>query len=385
MTGVWLVTWREVLTRARRRSYVIGLAISVVLVAAVAALPAFFSDPSYRLGLIGSAELEPAILAQAEAEELDLTVVTLDDAAAARAQVADGDLDAAMIDGQQVLADGPVPGRLAQLLDAAHRVVTVERQLRAAGIDPATVTEALAVPPLQHVSVNDQAEDSAVRTAFAVVLVLVLVMLIYQPSIYVAMGVVEEKSSRVVELLLATVRPWQVLAGKIIGIGVLGFAQLAAIAAAGLASAALSGVVAELPPGVGGVIASVFVWFILGYAFFGSLSAALGSLVSRQEDINGVLAPVMVLMLATYLVAFLAIFNPGMGLARALSLVPPFSVVVMPVRAAAGSVPGWEYGLAVALMVLAAAAVLAFGARIYRRAVVRMGARVRLADLRNGG
>lgn len=387
MTAVWLVTWREVLTRARRRSFQIGLAVSVLLVAAVGALPTFFDDPSYRLALVGpeSAELRPAITALAEAEQVALTLVTLPDEATARARVTDGEVDAALIDAGQVLADGPVPTQLGQLLETAHRVAVTERRLREAGIDPATVAAATSVPPLRHVTVGSESEDSSVRTAFAIVLVLVMVMLIYLPSIYVAMGVVEEKSSRVVELLLAAVRPWQVLAGKIIGIGLLGFAQLAAIAAAGLGSAAVSGVVTELPADVGGIVASVFVWFILGYAFFGALSAALGSLVSRQEDINGVLAPVMVLMLATYVVAFLAIFDPAMGLARVLSLVPPFSVVVMPVRSAAGSVPGWEYGLSLVLMALAAALVLALGARIYRRAVVRMGARVRLAELRDGG
>jgi ABC-2 type transport system permease protein len=386
LAGVWLVTRREVVTRGRSRSFLIGLAVSVLLVGVVALLPRLFGDPSYDVGLAGAGS-EPlaAVLAErAEAEQLDLSVTGVPDEAAARAAVADGELDAVILEGRTVLTDGAIASTLGQVLEVSYRTVATEQRLTAAGLDPAAVADALAVPPLAYASVGDEFDDTGARRAVAVIVVLIMMMLIYLPAIYVATGVVEEKSSRVVELLLAAIRPWQLLAGKIIGIGVLGFVQLTAIAATGLLVAAASGATAELPPGMGGVVAGVFVWFVLGYAFFGAMAAASASLVSRQEDVNGVLTPVSVLVMAAYVVGFLAAFDPGSAVARTLSIVPPFSSVVMPVRTATETVPAWQIATAIGLMMLAALLVLGIGAQIYRRAVLRSGARLKLSEVLSG-
>lgn len=386
MKGVWLVTRREIVTRGRSKSFLIGLLVSVVLVAVVAALPRLFGDTSYEVGLAGAdtAPLRPALAEQAEVAEVDLTVTMVADEAAGRAAVADGELDA-VVYGREVITDGAVDPQLSQLLETAHQAVSTEQRLREAGLDPAVVDEALAVSPLTYSSVGVDAEDAGVRLAMSIVVVLLMMMLVYMPAVYVATGVVEEKGSRVVELLLAAIRPWQLLAGKILGIGLLGFVQLAAIAGTGLSVAAVTGIADDLPPGVGGVVAGVFGWFVLGYAFFGTLAAAFGSLVSRQEDLGGVLTPVTALVMGAYAVGFLAVFNPDAALAHVLSIVPPFSVVVMPVRTTTGAVPAWEVALAVVLMLLATVAVLAAGARIYRRAVLRTGARVRLTEVLTAG
>src|SRR5690606_22891779 len=114
-------------------------------------------------------------------------------------------------------------------------------------------------PPLEQVGVGEAGEDASTRRLLAVVVVILMFMLIYLPAVYVAMGVVEEKSSRVVELLLSAIRPWQLLAGKIVGIGLLGLIQLAVIVTVGVGAAAATGVLADLPPGLGGVVAGTFV------------------------------------------------------------------------------------------------------------------------------
>jgi ABC-2 type transport system permease protein len=197
---------------------------------------------------------------------------------------------------------------------------------------------------------------------------------------YVAMGVVEEKGSRIVEILLTSVRPWQLLGGKIVGLGALALANLVVIIVAGLGAAAATGLAADLPPGMTGIVISALCWFVLGYAFFAALAAALGSLVSRQEDANSVLTPMTMLMMITYLVAYFAAVQPGSAVARILSLVPPFSSMVMPVRMAGGEVLAWEIALAAVLMLLATVGTLLLGARIYQRAVLRTGARVKLSE-----
>lgn len=383
MSNVWLVARRELVTRGRSRSFLVGLAVSALLVAGLAVLPgAFGDDNSYAVAVSGAGaeQLRAALSAQADSAGIELAVTPVADRGAARAAVVDGEVDAALVDQDTVLYGEQLDTELAGLLEQAHRTVRSEQQLRAAGLDPQLVSRALSVPPLQQVSVNEDADDAAARQALAVVVVVLMLMLIYLPAIYVATGVVEEKSSRVVELLLAAVRPWQLLAGKIIGIGLLGLAQLVVVVAVGLGVASATGALPDLPEGTFTVVAGTFVWFLLGYAFFSAMAAASGSLVSRQEEINSVMAPMTLLLMASYFVGFYAIFNPGATLARVLSVMPPFSAIVMPVRTASTSVPGWELATAVALMALATAAVVAAGATIYRRAVLRTGTRVRLRE-----
>jgi ABC-2 type transport system permease protein len=383
VSTMWLVARRELATRGRTRSFVLGLAISAVLMAGLAVLPRVVGgETSYTVGLAGaSAErLRPVLVAQAAADDIDLDLRSLPDEPAARAAVEDGEVDAAVVD-DRLLYRGELDSGLAQLLQTAHRTVAVEQRLRLAGIDPRQVEQALAAPPLEEVGVGDASEHGSARRVLAMVVVILMFMLIYLPALYVAMGVVEEKSSRVVELLLATIRPWQLLAGKIIGIGLLGLVQLAVIAAVGVGAAAVTGVLSDLPPGLGSVVAGTFVWFLLGYAFFSAAAAASGALVSRQEEVNGVMTPLSVVVMAGYVVGFSAAFNPGTPVASVLSVVPPFSAVVMPVRVASSTVPAWQVAVALVLMALATVAVVALGARIYQRAVLRTGARVRLREV----
>jgi ABC-2 type transport system permease protein len=328
------------------------------LIAALASVPELLGGPdTYDVGVAGKA---PAAVEQ-------VTYRTYPDEAAARAAVLAGDVDAAVIDDRTVLADGELDAKLGLLLDGAHR----EAQIRAAGV---TLTS-LAVR-----SIGADARYQGVRTGIATLLVMVLFFLLIYSSIYVAMGVVEEKGSRIVEILLTSLRPWQLLGGKIVGLGALGLINLGVIIAVGLGAAYANGLAEDLPPGIGGIVAGAVVWFILGYVFFSALSAAFGSLVSRQEELNSVLMPMTMLMTLTYLVAYLAIVEPMGTVARVLSLVPPFSSMVMPVRMAAAGVAPWEIAVAVVLMVVATAAVLLGGARVYERAVLRTGARVKLRE-----
>ncbi|MFI6452949.1 ABC transporter permease [Streptosporangium amethystogenes] len=386
MSGLWLVAQREIITRGRTKAFVIGLVVSAVLVAALAFLPRLFSGPdSYTVGLVGaqSQALQPALTGQAPtgtAKEVTIAVREFPDEAAASDAVNTGDVDAAVVDGRRVLADGEVDRELGLLLESAHQTVQTQSQLADAGLDPAKVAQAMRVAPLEQVSVGADARYAGVRVGIASLLVMVLFFLLIYSSMYVAMGVIEEKGSRIVEILLTSIRPWQLLGGKILGLGTLALANLVVIILAGLGAAVATGFVAELPPGMTGIVISTLFWFILGYAFFAALAAALGSLVSRQEDANSVLTPMTMLMTITYLVAYFSAVQPSSAVARILSLVPPFSSMVMPVRMAGGEVLAWEIATGAALMLLATAGTLLLGARIYQRAVLRTGARVKLSE-----
>ncbi|MFI0425194.1 ABC transporter permease [Spongiactinospora sp. 9N601] len=381
MNDILLVARREISVRARTKGFLISLAVSAVLVAALAMLPKLFAgNDSYDVGLVGSDSLRAAATTAATAQQVDLSFTPLPDEAAARTALLAGDIDAAVLDGRALLADGAVDRRLGVILQAGHTSVKTQEQLRAAGLDPAKVTEAMRVAPLTEQSVSPLRGDSSVRSGFAMLIVFVLFFLLMSSVTAVAMGVVEEKGSRIVELILTSIRPWQLLAGKILGLGALGLVNLGVVIVAGLSAGVATGLTADLPDGVAGIVAGAVVWFLLGYAFFAVLAAAFGSLVSRQEEVSGVLTPLTTLLMAVYLVAFYAVAEPTGPLARVLSLVPPFSSMVMPVRMAATEVQLWELAVAAVAMLAAVAAVLAAGARIYRRAVLRTGARIRLTE-----
>ncbi|MDF5755624.1 ABC transporter permease [Spongiactinospora sp. TRM90649] len=382
MSDVWLVARREIAVRARTKGFLIGLVVSAVLVAALAFLPKLFGgNDSYAVGLVGSDSLRAAALPVATAQEVDLTFTPFRDEAAARTAVLAGDIDAAVVNDRTLLADGTVDRRLGVILQAAHTDTQTQERLRAAGLDPAKVTEAMRVPPLAEQSASPERGDSGVRAGIATLVVLLLFFLLISSVTSVAMGVVEEKGSRIVELLLTSIRPWQLLAGKILGLGVLGLINLVVVIAAGLGASLATGLASDLPSGMTGIVIGAVVWFLLGYAFFSVLAAGFGSLVSRQEEVSGVLTPLTTLLMAVYLVAFYAVTDPMGSLARVLSLVPPFSSMVMPVRMAASEVRLWEIAVAAVAMVAAVAVVLAIGARIYRRAVLRTGARLRITDV----
>ncbi len=203
-------------------------------------------------------------------------------------------------------------------------------------------------------------------------------------GVWVALGVVEEKSSRVVELLLATLRPWQLLAGKVLGIGLLGLGQLVLTGLVGIAAAFGTGAV-DVPSGIAGVAGQVLIWFLLGFAFYACLYAALASLVSRQEEVQNVTAPLSVLLVGSFFLAIGAQSSPDSGLVRVTSIVPPFSTMVMPIRWASGNVPLWQVGLSMLLMLIAVVLLIRLAGRIYAGAVLRSGPRVRIREALSAG
>jgi ABC-2 type transport system permease protein len=191
----------------------------------------------------------------------------------------------------------------------------------------------------------------------------------------VAQGVVEEKSSRVVELLLATVRPWQLMAGKVLGIGVVGLIQVAVVVLGGAGTAAVLGLVDASDIDLGATAAWSLVWFVVGFVMYSLALAALAALVSRQEDIGSVTAPVVMLMIVPYVIGIsIAPWNPDSPIVQWLSYIPFCAPLVMPIRIALGTVETVLISLALV------PALVWLAGRVYANAVLRTGARVKLRD-----
>jgi len=174
-------------------------------------------------------------------------------------------------------------------------------------------------------------------------------------------------------------KPWQLLAGRILGLGLLGLAQIVVIAAVGVGGAIAFDLV-DIPGDLIGTAVSVVGWFVLGYAFYASIFAVAASLVSRQEDLGTVIMPTSLVLVAAFVVGIQASADPGGPLARITSYVPGLSPLVMPVRQAAGDVALWEIGLAVVLMLAAIALIVRLGGRIYAGALLRTGGKIKMRE-----
>jgi ABC-2 type transport system permease protein len=375
---VRLVAAREISSRLRDKNFIIS---SVVIVLVLVGLLGFqvaidSGSDTIRVGVVGDATTYgPALEAQGETLDGDVEVMELDDRSAAEAAIEDGDVDGVLLaEGEpELLVEQSTDGALQAVVQGAVSQVSVAAQLREAGIDR------IDVPEVAVIALDPGADRAGQRVVIAIIGISVLYSLLLLFGQFVAQGVVEEKSSRVVELLLATMRPWQLLAGKIIGLGLLGLGQIALIAAVGVGGALAFDLV-DIPGDLVGTAVGVVAWFVLGYALYASIFAAVASLVSRQEDLNTVVMPMSLVLIGALVVGIQAAGDPDGPLARITSYLPGLSPLVMPVRQAAGEVALWEIALAVALMLVAIALIVRLGGRVYAGALLRTSGRIKLRE-----
>jgi ABC-2 type transport system permease protein len=389
--GIKLTARRELVERTRRdRSFLISTLVTLAILLAIIFVPKLLGadDPTeFDVGLVGAASqpLGQALTAQGEAAGIRINLQSPASAADAEAAVRDGKLDLAVVDGRELVVESEPDEQLSLLAQAASRAARAQQTLQGAGVDPAEIQAALAPPPLPVRSLEPVDEDVRSKRAIATVAVFLLYGQLIGYCFAVATGVVEEKSTRVVEVLLAAVRPVQLLAGKIIGIGLVGLLQLAVIGAVGLAVAVATNTI-TLPPDAAGTIGSVLLWFLLGYAFYSSMFAVAGAIVSRQEELQNTATPLNLLLVASFFVAFSASVGGGgdSTLAKVSTFLPPVAPLIMPTRIAGGDAAPWEIVASLAIMVVATVAVVLLAARLYEGAILRTGARVKLRDAWRG-
>ena len=388
--GIRLTARREVVERTRRdRSFLISTLVTLAILCAIIFLPRLFGSDNPRefdVGLVGAASqpLGPALTAQGGAAGVRIHLRQPASAAEAEAAVRDGSLDLAVIDDRQLVAKAEIDEQLNLLVQGASRAARAQQTLQGAGVAPDQIQAALAPAPLPVRSLEPVDEDARSKRAIATVAVFILYGQLIGYCFTVAMGVVEEKSTRVVEVLLAAVRPVQLLAGKIVGIGLVGLFQLAIIGVIGLALATASGAI-TLPPDAAPTIGSVLLWFLLGYAFYSSLFAVAGAIVSRQEELQNTATPLNLLMVASFFVAFsTSISGADSTLAKVSTFLPPVAPLIMPMRIAGGDAAPWEIALSLAIMLVSIVVVVVLAARLYEGAILRTGARVKLRDAWRG-
>lgn len=379
---VRLIAEREVRVKLASRSFLLSTAgmIAVVILGGVLVNLFSTSDP-LKVGLTPqNAALAGAVGTLAgEGEEVRTEVVADQDAG--EELLIDGKLDALLVgtpDDFEVVVDVDLDSSLQSVFTAIAQQQALGSEIESLGGDPERVAETLleAVPPVT--ALEPQEQDSGQVVGGYLVGILIFLGLIMTGQL-VAQGVVEEKTSRVVELLLATVRPWQLMAGKVLGIGLVGLAQIGSIVAAMVGTATALGLLDTSSLDLGTTALSALGWFVIGYVTYALALAALAALVSRQEEVASVTSPVTMLMTVPYVVGVsIATWEPDNPLVVWMSQLPFTSPLVMPIRMATGEVPDWQVAVSVALSLALIPILVWLAGRIYSNAVLHTGGRMRL-------
>ncbi|TCK26922.1 ABC transporter permease [Pseudonocardia endophytica] len=384
--AIALIARREISTTLRSRTFLIGLVITVVILVGYAVLFAFIGSQfsSSSIALSGQAQqLRPVLASAAERAGTDLT---LTDAPGPADQTLRGD-DApdAVLEGgpggYRLIGLDDVDGDLQNLVSNALRQNATDTALRAAGADPAAIDRTAAVQ-VSSVNPEDPLRGQRIGVAFAVAFLLFISVQTY--GSLVAQGVVEEKSSRVVELLLSTIRPVHLLAGKILGLGLVGLLQLVILGAIGIVGGLAVGAL-TVPTAALSAIGTGLLWYLVGFFLYASAFGALGATVSRQEELQSAITPLIFPLLIPFVLSVSVLPNdPRNPLITVLSFIPFLSQSLMPARAAIGVASGWEQLIAFVLAVIAIAVVVRLAARIYQNSVLRTGAKVSWSEALRG-
>jgi ABC-2 type transport system permease protein len=365
--AIWLVARRELLERGRSRAFALSLAVSVILILAGIVLPTLIGGGPgiQRLGVTGSAPagFRESIATTARQAGLTVAVEPVPDLATGEARLRDGSLAAVV----SFPPDGSVPTYVVKTRGNA-----LLQQIVAAGF-----TQAPQIA-FRELEASDPARDTSF--IFANVGVILLFISIFTFGTWVLTGVVEEKQSRVVEVVLSTIEARDLLVGKVLGIGLLGLLQLVVMITVGLTAGVVSGRFA-LPATTVPTVANLVLWFALGYAFYSTALGVLGALASRMEEASNASSPVSFVAMGGYFFALLVALNDPSGTAaRIATFLPPVSPMVVPLRAALGAIEPWEMIGSAVVMVAAIWVLFVVGGRVYSGAVLQTGARMRLRD-----
>jgi ABC-2 type transport system permease protein len=373
---IWLVARREIRERGRSRGFLASLLVMLVVVAAAIALPAVLdSGPGAKdVGFSGDTPpgLTAAVQAQGDAVDTTIRVHRFDTVEEGEAAVRDRDVDVLVVDARRLEWTNRVDEQLKAVVTGAIQLLAVQDRAEAAGIEPDQLLAIVEPVPVANVELGRVEGRSPDDETAAILMTMVLFFAISTYGAMVLSGVVEEKSSRTVEVLLARMSARNLLAGKIAGIGLLGLAQITATALVALIAASATDSF-DVPAVRGAVIVWAVVWFVLGYALYATTFGTLGSLASRTEDASTVTGPVSVVLVLAFMVSFATVPSADTTWARIVSWVPLTAPLATPNRIAMGVATWWDPVVAVVLTLATIAGLVVLGGRVYTRAILHTG------------
>ena len=414
------VARREYLQRVRSRTFVVVTAILVLIGLGIAMAPVAFrlisgdqpqsiavslpaEVPAQTVDQIEAALNSASSAAGSDASRYQLSATS--DATAAREQVKAGDLDGLLLISRaaggdlqfEYVSDEGVTSSTVAAVRQAVSSVAISDRLERAGV-AAQDRSAIFAPvdfDLQPPDPNAPAkngEDFGGRYLVGFFFVILMFAAIMNYGNWVAGSVAEEKSSRVMELLITAATPRQLLTGKLLGTGAAGLTQYGSLILALGIGFLLQGVVAQrllgstpsdlVPPGL--TLPTVLVallFFVGGFVLYCTLYAAAGSMVSRQEDVQQAGAPLMIAAMGGYFISFAALGSPDAGWVQVASYIPFASPYLVAIRAAFGTIAAWEVPIIAVIMVITIAGAIWLAARIYAAGVLLYGQRLGVREV----
>lgn len=384
----WIIAARELRERSRTRTFQWSTLLAVLAVAALVIVPSLGADDAkaYRVGLAGAvaAGTSDALSAQARAADSRVRTTTYESVAAGEQAVRDRKVDVLLVDGTRLAWRIRADATLGTLVGNSVQAVRIRDRAAQQGLSMQDVGRLLAPVALSNDVLGSAAgvDDKARDVAFYAVVLLFIAVSIYGQMVLT--GVVQEKQSRVAEVMLSRMTPRELLKGKVLGIGVLGLAQFALLViTAAVSMAAVNSV--DTPHVATSTWAWLVIWFVLGYAFYSVVYAAFGALASRVEDASSAAAPISILLFAGYFAALSALDSPDSTLATVLSFVPATAPMAMPLRMTLTYVPTWQVLTSVLLTVATVWLLVRFAGRVYTGAVLRTGTKIPLRAAWRGG
>ncbi|HQU73189.1 MAG TPA: ABC transporter permease [Calditrichia bacterium] len=406
MHKIWKLIKREVMTKLLTRGFLIGTLLGPILISGFYFLPAYFAtvggdSPSVVRLVDGSGLIAPQV-ESLFGDTLDngqrQFIITPLSEADYRAnpdfpgeEIEAGKTDIALIIPENLLAGGQITylaesisnGGLIRLIRSRIQQAVNLRRMEDAGLDPGQVASLTLPISMKTLRVTKgETEESSMSTAFptAFIFLMLLYMTILLYGAQVLRGVVEEKTSRILEVLLSSTNSFQLMMGKLFGVGALGLIQYVAwIVLAWGGIFLLGNTTPEVLKNVH-LSPEIFVYFVifflLGYFQFSALYAAVGAMCTSQDDAQALSGPVTILVVLPFIISIsLGMNNPDADLAKTFSMLPFFAPMMMFLRIELSNPALWEIGLAIAINLVAIVAIVWLAARIYRVGVLIYGKR----------
>ncbi len=385
---IGLIAGREIRERFRSRMFRSISVVLLLLVGAAVILPGTQSaSQSQTIGLVaGTRTLENELHAVAAHLHLTITIVNEADMASARTDLAAGSIDMVLNGTTSILVKAPFSATdtssAASFVRDTATLLGEQHAYADAKLTPEQMHVLSQASPLPITSLTAKKSITTTGEATALIGVVLIFIVLGQYLSWTLMGVMEEKSSRVVEVLLATVRPIQLLAGKVIGIGVVALTQAISLVVVALVLSAITGskVLSGSAPTV---ILVTLLWLILGYAFYSWVYAAAGSLAERQDQVQSLVLPLSAPLIFGYIVSLIGVSTGSPSLlVTILAYIPPTAPFAMTTLVGFGVASWWQVLISVMISLISTVLVALLAARIYRAAVLQTGGRVHLRELR---
>jgi len=348
-SAVWLVAEREISSKLRSKAFLISTGILLLIALAGILIGGFTSKNPEATTVAVTGETASVVEALP-----NVKVTEVADRAEAEELLRSEEVEAAVLPG-----DGPLGYTVVALTDA-----------------PSSIVGGLSVSPDVEI-LQPATTNPLLRYFIAIGFGIVFLMAASTFGGTIAQSVVEEKQTRVVEVLLSAISARTLLAGKVIGNTILAMAQILALAAIATVGLIVTGQ-NEVLSSLGAPIIWFAVFFLFGFVLLASLFAAAASMVSRQEDIGSTTMPITMLVMAPYILVI--VFNDNALVLTIMSYVPFSAPVGMPMRLFVGEAQWWEPLISLVILVASCVAAIAIGAKIYENSLLRMGRKLKLAE-----